>query len=125
MKAKIIALMAAGLLVLTGVSYAQGTSTGPGPGPVDSVGQYGPVNEDIQGLIEQFRAQRQELLQARIRLMEQLRTCTEEQRAQLIAQFRQQYATTLRAQAQLRKEIRRALMELRRERRQARVNSGG
>jgi Spy/CpxP family protein refolding chaperone len=76
-----------------------------------------PFPDALRDLIEEFKAQRQDLLAARQALVEALRNATEEERRALIDAFRKENRERLKAEKELRKEIRRRLQELRRQRR--------
>jgi hypothetical protein len=129
MKFRIITLTAlAGALLLPVAVRAQSAGTGPGPGPgpvvegVDTTDTTLP--DDLRALIQQFREQRQEILQARQQLIERLRNCTEEERRAIIDAFRQEQRERLQAERELRREIREQVMEMRRNRRQGGRTSG-
>jgi Spy/CpxP family protein refolding chaperone len=83
-----------------------------------------PFPDALRDLIEEFKAQRQDILAARLALVEALKNATEEERRTLIAQFREEQRDRIAAEKELRKEIRRRLQELRRQRRGDGSNSG-
>jgi hypothetical protein len=124
MKSKILLLAAVvGLLPLAGLTAVAQDTTTPTPPTTGIVRP--PLPDAIKDLMQQFREQRREFLQARQQLVERLKTASEEERKALVAQFRLEQRTRLQAQMELRKEIRRQLLELRRQRRQAGAGSGG
>jgi hypothetical protein len=83
-----------------------------------------PFPEALRELIAEFKAQRQEILAARLALVESLKNATEEERRALIQAFREQHRELILAEKELRKEIRRRLQELRRERRSEGPSAG-
>lgn len=128
MKLSIITLAAiAGALLLPVAARAQSTGAGPGPGPVvegvDTSDTTLP--DDLRALIQQFREQRQEILQAREQLVERLRNCTEAERQAIVEAFRQEQRERLQAERELRRQIREQVMEMRRHRRQAGGGTSG
>ncbi len=127
MKLRIFTLAAiAGALLLPVAARAQSNGAGPGPGPivegVDTSDTTLP--DDLRALIQQFREQRQEILQARQQLVERLRTCTEAERQAIVDAFRLEQRERLQAERELRRQIREQVMEMRRHRRQAGSTSG-
>ena len=102
---------------------AQDAGTEPVPAPDPAITKPA-LPPDLQELIKTYRHARGDLLRQRVRLIEKLKTCTDEERAALIAKFRAEMRESLKEQAQLRKQIRRELMQLRRERRRAAAGGG-
>lgn len=74
--------------------------------------------DDLQGLIQDFREQNAEYLEARRQLRQQLaETYDPEERRALIRAFIREYGDQINAQRDLRRAFRQAHMDLRRERR--------
>ena len=121
MKKKIIGLAAlVGALALTGLAQAQTDHPTP-PGRPDHEIVHPPLPDALKELIQQFKDQRQDILEARRALIERLKTATEEERKAIIEEFRKEQKDRILAERELRKALRRHLEELRRLRR----NAGG
>jgi hypothetical protein len=133
MKAKIITtsvifaalLLPLGAAAQTNGSGPNGATVGAGTGTVGGSGS-GNMNgsDELRGLIQQFREQRHEILQARQQLAERLRTCTEAEREAIMEQFRLEQRERLQQERELRRQVKEQTMEIRRQRRMAGQSSG-
>jgi Skp family chaperone for outer membrane proteins len=116
-----ILALTAGLLLSAGIVSAQTTGTPPerpGKGRVNK----GP-NENasdnakaVHALLDQFKAQRDEMMAARRVLLERLKTATEEEKKAILEQLKAEQQDRVEEQRALGKQIRDELKKLREER---------
>lgn len=128
MKAKLTLTFILAAILLPFTAAAQ--SGGPGPGAGTTAGSGAGTggsnasSDDLRALIQQFREQRQEILQARQQLAERLRTCTDAERQAIMDQFRLEQRERLQQERELRRQVKEQTMEIRRQRRMAGQNPG-
>lgn len=82
------------------------------------------IDPALRDLIQEFRDQRQDVLQLLRELRARLANATEEERRAIIAEFRLEVRERNQAERELRKELRKRRLELIRERRQIRAGQG-
>jgi hypothetical protein len=117
MKTRLITLAAlAGSLLFVGTAAAQDNTT-TRPSDVVITPTDREMDPALRELIEEFRAQRRDVLELLKTLRERLANATEDERRAIIAEFRNEVKERNQAERELRKELRRRRLELIRERR--------